>query len=100
MQRRSVSTEVVRLVDRDVATGVWPDMIEQGWATDAWPAIQEKVWAANILVIAGPVWMGRPTRLSETRPGNGGYTSSLVRGRPPSIRVRAVPSGWMREMRA
>ena len=93
MHRHSVSTEVVRLVDRDVATGVWPDMIEQGWATDAWPAIQEKVWAANILVIAGPVWMGRPTRLSETRPGNGVH----VLAGPRSSAVDPCPCGpvWL-----
>ena len=58
MQKHGVATEVVRLVDHDVATGVWPDMTEHGWAIDEWPAIQEKVWAADILVIAGPIWLG------------------------------------------
>jgi multimeric flavodoxin WrbA len=58
MTRHGVATEIVRLVDHDVATGVWPDMTEHGWATDEWPAIQERVWAANILVIAGPIWLG------------------------------------------
>ena len=92
MQRHSVSTEVVRLVDRDVATGVWPDMIEQGWATDAWPAIQEKVWAANILVIAGPVWMGRPTGVVRDQAGQWGVRvprwSAVVRRRSVSVRSR------------
>ena len=27
----------IRLVDHDVATGVYPDMREHGWETDAWP---------------------------------------------------------------
>jgi multimeric flavodoxin WrbA len=58
MQKHGVSTEVVRVVDHDVATGVWPDMTEHGWEVDEWPAIQEKVWAADILVIAGPIWLG------------------------------------------
>src|SRR3954466_11049480 len=58
MTKHGVSTEGVRLVDHDVATGVWPDMTEHGWATDEWPAIQAKVWAAHILVIAGPIWLG------------------------------------------
>ena len=58
MTRHGVSAETVRLVDHDVATGVWPDMTEHGWPTDEWPAIQEKVWAAHILVIAGPIWLG------------------------------------------
>ena len=33
-------------------------MTEHGWETDEWPAIQEKVLAADILVVAGPIWLG------------------------------------------
>lgn len=53
-----VATECIRLVDHDVATGVYPDMTEHGWASDEWPHIQERVLAADILVIAGPIWLG------------------------------------------
>jgi hypothetical protein len=31
---------------------------EHGWATDEWPQIQERVFAADILVLAGPIWLG------------------------------------------
>ena len=48
----------VRAVDHDIATGVWPDMTEHGWETDDWPAIYEQVMAADILVLAGPIWLG------------------------------------------
>ena len=65
MTKHGVSVELIRLVDHDVATGVWPDMTEHGWATDEWPAIQAKVWDANILVIAGPIWLGDNS--SETK---------------------------------
>jgi len=58
MEKQGVEVEVIRAVDHDIATGVWPDMTEHGWATDAWPPIQEKVMAADILVIAGPIWLG------------------------------------------
>ena len=58
MEKQSVEVEVIRAVDHDIATGVWPDMTEHGWETDAWPAIQEKVMTADILVIAGPIWLG------------------------------------------
>jgi multimeric flavodoxin WrbA len=58
MAKHGVQAESVRLVDHDVATGVWPDMTEHGWEHDDWPAIQEKVWAAHILVLAGPIWLG------------------------------------------
>ena len=58
MEKQRVEVEVIRAVDHDIATGVWPDMTEHGWETDAWPAIQAKVMAADILVIAGPIWLG------------------------------------------
>ena len=58
MQSAGVATETIRLIDHDVATGVWPDMTEHGWAHDEWPAIQTKVFAADILVLAGPIWLG------------------------------------------
>ena len=56
--RHGVAVDVVRAIDHDIATGVWPDMREHGWATDDWPAIFEKVLAADILVLAGPIWLG------------------------------------------
>lgn len=58
MEERGVSAEVVRAVDHDIATGVWPDMKEHGWALDTWPALYEKVLAADILVLCGPIWLG------------------------------------------
>ena len=36
---RGSSVEVLRAVDHDIATGVYPDMTEHGWATDEWPEI-------------------------------------------------------------
>src|SRR5438552_4812344 len=55
MEKQGVAVDVVRAVDHDIATGVWPDMTEHGWATDEWPALyREKVLPADILVIAGP----------------------------------------------
>jgi multimeric flavodoxin WrbA len=58
MSRHGVRVEVLRAIDHDIATGVWPDMTEHGWPSDEWPAIYERVMAANILVIAGPIWLG------------------------------------------
>ncbi len=37
MRKHGVSVEVIRAVDHDIATGVYPDMREHGWETDAWP---------------------------------------------------------------
>ena len=58
LQANGVRTETIRAVDHDIATGVWPDMTEHGWDGDEWPEIFEKVMAADILVIAGPIWLG------------------------------------------
>ena len=51
MRRNGVAVDLIRAVDRDIATGVWPDMTEHGWDTDDWPAIFEQVMAADILVL-------------------------------------------------
>lgn len=58
MEKHSVKTEVIRPIDYDIATGVYPDMREHGWETDAWPELYKKVQAADILVLAGPIWLG------------------------------------------
>jgi multimeric flavodoxin WrbA len=58
MRRHGVDVEVLRAVDHDIATGVYPDMTEHGWASDEWPEIYERVAASDILVIAGPIWLG------------------------------------------
>jgi multimeric flavodoxin WrbA len=58
MQKQGVTVETIRAVDYDIATGVWPDMTQHGAAADAWPRLYEKVLAADILVVAGPIWLG------------------------------------------
>ncbi len=58
MKKNGVKTEIIRAIDHDIATGVWGDMREHGWKTDEWPQIHKKVMAADILVLAGPIWLG------------------------------------------
>ena len=58
MRTHGVAVDTVRLVDHDIARGVYPDMTEHGWETDEWPAILEQVMAADILVIGSPIWLG------------------------------------------
>ena len=58
MERNGVTVDVIRAVDRDIATGVYPDMTEHGWDADEWPAIHEQVMAADILVLLSPIWLG------------------------------------------
>jgi multimeric flavodoxin WrbA len=58
MIHNGLQVSELRAIDHDIATGVWPDMTEHGWETDDWPAIYKQVQAADILVIAGPIWLG------------------------------------------
>ncbi len=61
MEKNGVTTEVIRPIDHDIATGVWPDMTEHGWDTDEWPAILKKVMDAEILVVTTSIWLGEKT---------------------------------------
>jgi multimeric flavodoxin WrbA len=74
MRRLDVAVEVVRAVDHDIATGVYPDMTERGWERDEWPALFERVMAADILVLLSPIWLGEKssvcTRVIERLYGN------------------------------
>ncbi|MGW0041416.1 flavodoxin family protein [Rhodococcus sp. NPDC003348] len=58
MRDAGVAVDQIRAVDHDIATGVYPDMREHGWSSDEWPRLFERVLAADILVLAGPIWLG------------------------------------------
>jgi multimeric flavodoxin WrbA len=58
MQKHGVQTEIIRAIDHDIATGVYPDMREHGWESDEWPELYKKVQEAEILVLCGPIWLG------------------------------------------
>jgi multimeric flavodoxin WrbA len=58
MNKHGVKTETIRTIDHQIATGIYPDMREYGWDYDEWPDIYEKVKAADIVIIAGPIWLG------------------------------------------
>lgn len=59
MKKNGVKVDLIRAIDHDIATGVYPDMTKQGWKTDEWPKIyKEKVMPADILVLGGPIWLG------------------------------------------
>ncbi len=58
MEKQGVTVDVIRAIDHDIATGVYPDMTEHGWESDAWPELFKKVADADILVVAGPIWLG------------------------------------------
>ena len=65
MAENGVQVSQFRSVDHPIASGVYPDMREYGWDVDAWPELFPRVLAADILVIAGPIWLGDNS--SETK---------------------------------
>ena len=62
--RHGVQVEVLA-VDHNIATGVYIDMTEHGWASDAWPRIFEQVLENDILVVAGPIWLGDNSSITK-----------------------------------
>jgi multimeric flavodoxin WrbA len=76
MEKHGVKTELIRTIDHDIATGVYPDMREHGWEADEWPELFKKVLDADILVVCGPIWLGdnssQTKKLIERLYGNSG----------------------------
>jgi multimeric flavodoxin WrbA len=74
MRRLGVAVEVIRAIDHEIATGVYPDMTEHGAERDEWPGIFDTVMAADVLVLLSPIWLGEKssvcTRVIERLYGN------------------------------
>ncbi|GAA4883296.1 flavodoxin family protein [Kitasatospora terrestris] len=56
-----VEVDTVRAVDLDLKPGVKTDM----GGGDQWPEVHAKVVAAEILVVASPTWVGRPSSIAQ-----------------------------------
>lgn len=65
MRTNGVEVNIIRPVDLDIATGVYPDMTERGWDRDDWPIVAAEVMRADILVIAGPIWLGDNSSITK-----------------------------------
>lgn len=61
LRGEEVEVTEVRAVDKNILPGVETDMGEG----DEWPAIHDAVLAAEILVIATPTWMARPSSVAQ-----------------------------------
>jgi len=62
-----VRVDEIRTADHDIPPGVYPDMTEQGYARDEFPEIfRELVLPADIIVLAGPIWLGDQSSLTRT----------------------------------
>ena len=65
MQKENVTVEEIRLVDHNVASGVYPDMTEHGWEKDEWPELFKKIIDADILIMGTPIWLGEKSSIAQ-----------------------------------
>lgn len=61
LAKLGVRTESVRAVDLSIAPGVVTDAGDG----DAWPDVHERLLDSEILVIASPTWLGRPSSVAQ-----------------------------------
>lgn len=61
LRGRGVEVGSVRAVDLDLPAGVETDLGDG----DPWPEVHDRVLAADILVIASPTWIGRPSSVAQ-----------------------------------
>jgi len=61
-----VRLDEVRTVDHEIPHGLWPDMSEHGYDRDDFPAMyRDLVEPADIVIIAGPIWLGDQSSLTR-----------------------------------
>jgi len=61
LRKLDVAITKVRLVDLDIRPGV---ATNQG-SGDEWPIVHEQLMASEILVVATPTWVGRPSSVAQ-----------------------------------
>jgi multimeric flavodoxin WrbA len=64
MEKEGVKVDYIRLVDHDIASGVYPDMTRHGWERDEWPALFDTIFSADILVVGTPIWLGEKSSIA------------------------------------
>ncbi|WP_409467661.1 flavodoxin family protein [Streptomyces sp. HC307] len=62
LEKEGVDVDAVRAVDLDIAPGVTSEAVRDG---DAWPHVHDKLLDSEILVIASPTWLGRPSSVAQ-----------------------------------
>src|SRR5690348_16995592 len=66
MRDLGVVVDVVRTADHEIPPGVWPDMRDHGYDRDDFPALYEQlVVPADVVMLAGPIWLGDQSSLTR-----------------------------------
>jgi multimeric flavodoxin WrbA len=61
LEKEGVTVDWVRAVDRTIKPGVLTDM----GAGDDWPDIHARILDSEILIVATPTWVGRPSSVAQ-----------------------------------
>jgi multimeric flavodoxin WrbA len=61
LETHDVKVDWVRAVDENIKPGV----VSDAGTGDAWPDIRRKVLESEILVVASPTWLGRPSSVAQ-----------------------------------
>ena len=61
LREKDVEVTEIRLVDHEIKPGVETDMGEG----DEWPRVHDAILSAEILVVATPTWIGRPSSVAQ-----------------------------------
>ncbi len=61
LEQRGVEVELHRVLDYDVRPGVSSDEGDG----DEWPQLRERIGGAEILVVASPTWLGKPSSVAQ-----------------------------------
>ncbi len=65
MTKEKVEIDTIRLVDYQVANGVYPDMTEHNWDKDEWPLLFKRIIDADILIVGTPIWLGEKSSVAQ-----------------------------------
>ena len=61
LREHGVEVEVIRAADLNIPPGVETDV----GPGDDWPQVHRKLLAAEILIMASPTWLGRPSSIAQ-----------------------------------
>ncbi|HKL40917.1 MAG TPA: NAD(P)H-dependent oxidoreductase [Cryomorphaceae bacterium] len=65
LAKEKVKFDTIRLVDHEVASGVYPDMTEHNWEKDEWPTLFNQIIEADILIVGTPIWLGEKSSIAQ-----------------------------------
>lgn len=63
--KEKVKIDEIRLIDHEVATGIYPDMTKHGWEVDEWPALFKRIMKADVLIVGTPIWLGEKSSIAQ-----------------------------------